>query len=468
MTEMRKGHWDLLGGQAEMWYAQQLDPGNPIFNIVEYLDIQGPLDVDVFETSLRYVLNEIGFYHTRFTQDGENLRQYLSDRDGWPLRFIDLERREDAESAAQEWIRSDMRNAFALADSPLFLQALIRIGRERYFWYQRVHHAIVDGFSGPIVAARFAEVYGSLATGGMYEPKTFQSVEKLISDESAYRGSEGFVRDREYWTRTLADRPEATSLSAEPFSSGLPSSFIRHFEGVTPETALELRRTARRMRTSLAGLVVSAAVAALHKATGSQDVIVGLSASARIGKEQRSIPGMMANILPIRVAVRPDMSLSELVRLTSQAVREGLRHQRYRYADIRRDLRIPNQEPLFGLVVNVMSFEEEFELGGMTSTTHTLANGPIEDVLVSVYNRSMDDDLKIVFNANPERYSAEKNRQNAVHFGRIIEQFVKLPPASSISSLEILSEDERRRVLVGWNDTAWDVPPVAVPWLFER
>ncbi|MFF7987996.1 amino acid adenylation domain-containing protein [Streptomyces sp. NPDC007901] len=467
MTEVRNGHWDLLGGQAEMWYAQQIDPENPIFNIVEYLDIRGPLDVGVFEISLRHVLNEIDFYHTRFTHDGENLRQHLSGRDGWPLRFIDLTRHEDAESAAQEWMRSDMRNPFALTDSPLFLQALIRIEEERYFWYQRVHHAIVDGFSGPIVAARFAEVYGSLAAGGMYEPKRFQHIEKLISGESAYRGSEDFARDREYWTRTLADRPETTSLSAELLSSGLPSAFIRHFEGVAPETALELRRTARRMRTSLAGLVVSAAVAAIHKATGSQDVIVGLSVSARIGKEQRSIPGMMANILPIRVAVRPDMPLSELVRLASQAVREGLRHQRYRYADIRRDLRIPNQGSLFGLVVNVMSFEGEFELGGMVSTTHTLANGPIEDVLVSVYNRSMDDDLKIAFSANPERYSVETNRQNAVRFGRIIEQFVKLPPGSSISSLEILSEVERRQVLVGWNDTAWDVPPVAVPWLFE-
>src|SRR5262249_36108839 len=158
-----------------------------------------------------------------------------------------------------------------------------------------------------------------------------------------------------------------------------------------------LRRAARKLRTSLAGLVISAAAAVLHKATGSDDVVVGLSVSARIGKEQRSIPGMMVNILPIRVTVRPDIPLGELVRLTSQAVKEGLRHQRYRYADILRDLRVPSGDPLVGLVVNVMAFGEDVELRGLTSTTHTMANGPIGDVLLSVYDRSMDDDLKIAF-----------------------------------------------------------------------
>ncbi|MER6531795.1 amino acid adenylation domain-containing protein [Streptomyces sp. NPDC001508] len=468
MSDIRNDHWDLMAGQAEIWYSQQLDPGNPIFNIAEYLDIRGPLDVDVFEVSLRHTLNEAESFHIRFTDDGETPQQYVSDPTGWQLQFIDFTHREDAESAARGWIQSDVRNPFPMVDAPLFVQALIKIGEDRHFWYQRIHHAIIDGFSGPLVAGRLAEVYGSLAAGGSCQPKVSHPIAKLISDDSAYRSSDDFERDREYWAKTLANRPEAASLSTEPLSTRMPFTFIRHFEGVSPEAAVELRHAARKMRTSLSGLVISAAVAALHKATGSQDVIVGLSTSARIGKEQRSIPGMMANILPIRVTVRPDTPLGELVRLTLQAVKEALRHQRYRHADILRDLRIAGRDPLVGLVVNVMSFGEDIEFRGLTSTTHTMANGPVGDVLLSVYDRPMDDDLKIAFSANPERYDEETNRKNTVLFRRILEQFAELAPELPLSRLEVLSEEERRQILVGWNDTARDVYPGTLPELFER
>ncbi|WP_432832392.1 amino acid adenylation domain-containing protein [Dactylosporangium sp. CA-092794] len=468
MSEIRGDHWDLLPGQTEIWYSQQFDPGNPIFNIVEYLDIRGPLDVGLFERSLRHTLDEIEFFHLRFVDDGEKLRQYVSDPGGWEMRFIDFRQHDDAESAAMQWIRSDTRSPFTMVDAPLFVQALLKVGEDRHFWYERAHHVIVDGFSGALVVDRLAEIYRSLATGGTYAPGPARSIAKLIADDSAYRGSDDFSRDRQYWATVLADRPETASLSAAPFAAGLPFTFLRHPEELAPEAAAGLRHAARNMRTSLGGLAIAAAVVTLHKATGAHDVMVGLSVSARVGKDQRGIPGMMANILPIRVALRPGMSLGELVRITAQAVKEGLRHQRYRYADMLRDVRTAGRDPLVGLVVNVMSFGADLALPGLTTTAHTMANGPIGDVLLSVYDRPMDDDLKIVFSANADRYDEGSNRKNAVLFRRILEQFATLAPESPLSRFEMLSGEEHRRILVEWNDTARDVPVMTVPELFER
>jgi hypothetical protein len=66
-----------MAGQLGIWHAQQLDPGNAIYNIGEYLDIRGALDVDVFETALRHAVSEADTFRVRIIGVGESLRQYV-------------------------------------------------------------------------------------------------------------------------------------------------------------------------------------------------------------------------------------------------------------------------------------------------------------------------------------------------------------------------------------------------------
>ncbi len=48
----------LTGAQAGIWFAQQLDPDNPIYNTGEYVEINGAIDVNIFKTALERVLTE--------------------------------------------------------------------------------------------------------------------------------------------------------------------------------------------------------------------------------------------------------------------------------------------------------------------------------------------------------------------------------------------------------------------------
>ncbi|RCK12961.1 hypothetical protein DT075_06980 [Bacillus licheniformis] len=59
----------LSGAQAGIWFAQQLDPENPIYNTAEYVEIKGPLDQELFEKALRHVIKEAESFHARFGED---------------------------------------------------------------------------------------------------------------------------------------------------------------------------------------------------------------------------------------------------------------------------------------------------------------------------------------------------------------------------------------------------------------
>ena len=115
-------------------------------------------------------------------------------------------------------------------------------------------------------------------------------------------------------------------------------------------------------------LVISAAAVYLHRSTGAQEFLIGVPVLGRTGGRQHRIPGMTSNILPIRFSVRAGTSLEEVVRQTSKSVREALRHQRYRYEDMLRDLRLVEGGRLAAFRVNVMSFDYTPSFGGCSAT----------------------------------------------------------------------------------------------------
>ncbi|KOG87354.1 hypothetical protein ADK38_25905, partial [Streptomyces varsoviensis] len=64
----------------------------------------------------------------------------------FPLRVFDARDEADPDAAARAWMRADLDVPFDLAAGPLFAHALFRVADDRWLWYQRVHHAVMDGY----------------------------------------------------------------------------------------------------------------------------------------------------------------------------------------------------------------------------------------------------------------------------------------------------------------------------------
>ncbi|HTX85470.1 MAG TPA: amino acid adenylation domain-containing protein, partial [Streptosporangiaceae bacterium] len=459
-------HRKLMAGQLGVWFAQQFSPDDVVYNIGEYLEFHGDLDVDLFEIALRYTVGEVEAFHLRFCGDGEALRQYIAKSDDWPLHVIDVSSVADPRAAAEDWMRADMHSPVNLREGPLFTEALFKAGQGWFFWHQRVHHIAVDGFSGPVIAARLAQVYASLLAGRLPGDGTLEPLSVLIDADSSYRTSEDFSRDREFWSDVLSDFPGVASISGRqvPRKPGVP---LRHMENIDSGTAADLRMATRRLRTSVAGLMITAAAIYLHRITEAEDIVVGIPVLGRTGRRERGIPGMTSNILPIRLTVRWRTSVEELVRQTSTAVRDALRHQRYQHTDIRRDLNLVDGGALFGLIVNVMSFDYKMRFGDAVVVAHNLSNGPVDDLEVSAYDRSADGSIEISYDANPDLYNVASNKDIAHRFGRILNWIIMASPAEYVGRVEILGEEERREILSGWNEAEVAVPTVTLPGLFE-
>ncbi|MGP4001156.1 amino acid adenylation domain-containing protein [Streptomyces sp. 8N706] len=465
-SDMASRCWNLTAGQLGFWYAQKLDPESPIYNTGIYLEILGAVDADLFERALRQAIGEAEACHLRFVESDDTVIQHVAVSNDWSLNVLDVSSEADPRESAESWMWQDMRSPVAPQEGRLFTQALFKVAADRYFWYQRAHHVAVDGYSSFIIAKRVAEIYTALLCGEPGGEGALGPVESLFAADSAYRDSPERREDRKFWLAALADRAVGVSPSGlRPRKT--PHTFIRHTENCGDLDVTQLHAAARRLRTDFSELVIAAVGVYVYRATGAEEIALGLRVDGRSGSLERGTPGMLANILPVRLSIRPEMSLGTLAEQVSRTVRAALRHGQYRYEDMRLDQKLAGGDPLFGPLIDLTPFERGIRFGGLDTIAHNLANGPFNDVSISVYDRSAADRLQIDFDANPDVYDTESAGKQANRFRRVLESIARAEPDQLVGHTDILSEDERRQLLVTWNDTSRELPEPLLPELFE-
>ncbi|MFF2149183.1 amino acid adenylation domain-containing protein [Kitasatospora sp. NPDC058190] len=455
----------LSAAQREIWFAEQrLASTNSVYRVGEYVRIDGPLDTALFERVVRQVVDEVDALHVRFAEAADEAQQFVRHAPDWPLPRIDVGDRPDPLAAARAWMEDDLRAPTDLARGPLFRYALIDAGAGRHLWYHSYHHIVMDAFGAQLIARRVAAVYTALAEGRARPERSFGTLRGLLDGDAAYRSAEQFGRDRAYWTGLFADRPTTPRL-VEP-SRTAPSEFLRSTTRL-PQARLErLQEAARRARVPWSQLAIAATAAHVHRMTGAQDVVIGLPVAARTDVLLRRTPGMASNVLPLRVSVRPDLSIAELLERVSGRTREVVAHQRYRGEDLHRDLDLTEQAASrYAPLINVMSFDYDLRFGDHPATVHNLSSGLVGDLTIAVWDRRDGSGLQVDFNAHPQVCTRDALTAHQDRFLALLIALTEADPDSPVGRIDLLSSAERRRLAPATG--TGPAPRATLPELFE-
>lgn len=445
----QKTRWALSGAQSGIWFAQKLEPENPIYNTGEYIEINGPIEREYFEIALRQAIKESDTLHVRFGEDQNGPWQVIDPPTNFPLHFIDVSTEENPEQVAKAWMKKDLSCPINLQNEALFNQALLKVASNRFFWYQRIHHIVMDAFGFSLIAQRVSTIYTALVGKHSYDKGVFHPLHPVLEEDRIYRNSEKFEQDRQFWLDRFSDHPEVVSLAERaPRTS---KSFLQQTGYLSPSMTESLYIAARRFKGSWHELIIAATAVYINRLTGAEDVILSLPMMGRLGSKSLNAPAMVMNLLPLRLAVRPNMSFTELLNQISKEIRDVRRHQKYRHEEIRRDLRlIGDNQRLFGPQINVMPFEYGLDFGGSKGITHKLSTGPVDDLSINVYNQSNGNGLRIDIDANPQVYSNEELKIHHNRFVRLLEKIATNENDLPIGNIELLlSEEKKKYYLIG-------------------
>ncbi|WP_157596571.1 amino acid adenylation domain-containing protein, partial [Saccharomonospora saliphila] len=244
---------------------------------------------------------------------------------------------------------------------------------------------------------------------------------------------------------------------------------MRRTEFLDGETAAALRDLASGIGVSLPPVLMATAALYLHAMTGREDILLGVPVSTRLGRTARAVPGMVSNVVPLPLSVTDGASLAELVEQTSARLRETMRHQRYRFEDLRRDLRlVGSEERLVGPEVNIMMFDYDLSFGSSRGVVHNLSIGPSDDLSFVFYQRSDGRGMQIDFDANPDLYGADELAGHQNRFLGFLRRLAATAPDAAVGTLDALGDAERDRVLHRNNDTARELPSATLTESLER
>jgi enterobactin synthetase component F len=467
MIESGNSPLPLTTAQRGLWFSQKIAPG-AIMNIAEAIEICGPISPEIFQQALHQVVAEAEQLRVRIVEQDAKPRQVLRSVYEGDFPYIDMSREADPRAAIDAWMMTELTRPIDLANDPLWVSALLKAADDRYFWYHRAHHIVCDGYGGGLVARRLAEVYTARAEGREPAPNCFCPVGEVLEAEASYRGSRRFERDRDYWQQQLAGMPEAVTLSRNRRGHTLSSDLRRSTGRLSADTSRQLAELGKATGVSLPQVLISLIAAYYQRVTGAGDLVVGMPVSGRINASLRRAVSVCANMVPLRLAFTPEITAAELFTQVSRVVLQALRHQQYRYEDLRRDLGLMGHDQnIAWLSVNIEPFDYHLNFGGATTKLHNLSNGSTEDLMVFVYGHGTENGLRLDLDANPSLYEVSELDEHRRRLTRLIEQ-VLVNPGTPLRQLDIIGDEERHRLLVGWNDTAAAVLDTSLPALVAQ
>lgn len=165
MSAERGTRLHLTEAQLGVWFGQQVDPTNPIFNVGGYVEIHGAVAEDLVEAAVRRTVAEADSLRTRFLTEGEEHWQFVLPSVDWTMPRHDFRAEADPWQAAEAWMREALGRAMDPGSAPLFAFALLAVAPDRHLVFQCYHHLVADSYTIGLLSRRIAEAYTALEAG---------------------------------------------------------------------------------------------------------------------------------------------------------------------------------------------------------------------------------------------------------------------------------------------------------------
>lgn len=442
----------LTEAQEGLWYAQRLDPQNPIFNTGHCTEIRDTLDLPLFIEAVNQTLREANALSLRFIDDEAGPLQYLDEANTPVVDVVHLTGKPDAIVQAQAAMQHDLRTPINPLASPLARHRLFVTGEHHVYWYQRVHHLAADGYGMALIEKRAVQRYQALVE---HRPDgtPLTPFEEVVKEDQAYRAGTRRVDDAAYWHATLKHLDEVTSLSDGPALTAHSILQARR----TLDAALITRMQQRQdeAQCSWPDILTSLVAAYVQRHTGQDTSIIGVPWMGRMGNASARSVATIMNVAPLSLHIDQRQPLNTLFQTCARQLRSARRHGRYRSEQLRRDLGLlGGLRRLYGPMVNILPFDAAYQQSNLNARQEVLCAGPVEDLNFNFRAQPDGSGLRLELEANPNLYSqAELN----AHLDRAICFLSKALHADTLETVQTLGEAEWQHWVHTVNQTAHPV-----------
>ncbi len=463
--------------QEGMLFHYLKDSGRDYYFEQLSLKISGEIDIKCFEQAWNFVIQTNEMLRAVFRYETvENPVQMVLKEHRLEPKYYDFsnKRTEKKQELREEIKTKDRQETFDLRHVP-FRVTLCKIDESRYEMVVSNHHILYDGWSSGIILREFLQSYSDLS-----EQKTpVRPVKNKFKEYLKWLEKQDAVKQEKYWREYLKDFDTASKIPVKHIKAKAKKAEIKgaepHCFRLTGDIKDKLEDFVKRYKITFAALLYASWGLLLQKYNNTNDVIFGTTISGRSAKIKsiEDIVGLFINTVPLRVQTWPDEAISDLLYRINKMLQIREEYESTPLVRIKECINmstaLDTKEELFDSIVVIENYPLDRRLlkekGKLSIDSYSMKEMTHYDLTIGI---TRFEEIEISFIYNEGVFDNESIINMSCHFRKIIQAIVNHPD-TKISDIEIITEEEKNKLLYDFNNTGADYPgDKTIHQLFEE
>lgn len=427
----------LLCKQQQDIYDMEKFSGGSISSICGSMIIKGTESEENISEAINNIIKSNDILRIRIHEENNKTFQDFEDFKTQDFEVLYFEDKNRLDIFAERFSKKPMDISKKLYDIKIIILP------DRYGVIVKMHHIISDAWSFSLFGTQF---YNFLKGK---KSETF-SYKNHIENESKYLNSKRYAKDRSYFFEQFKKCDGATFLNEKNIKA---LNAARKTFTVNKEQTAKLKRFTELNNSSVFS-VFTTALSVLFNRTkmNTERFYIGTAVLNRTSYEDKQTMGMYINTVPMLIELDNESDFLNNLKKVESTVFSVLRHQRFNYDDILKEIR--KEYEFSGRLYDVIISYQNASIVGDDFETKWYSNGvQNESLQIHIDDRDRTGVYKIHYDYQTEKFKEKDIEKFHTHFMNLLFDGIE-NSEKKIINLELLTEGEKNTLLCKFNDTS--------------
>ena len=433
-------------------YEMEKFHGGAISVVAGSMLISGKIDSVKISNAVNQLLKNNDVLRTRIIEKGNNATQEVVNFKEQDFEILEFQTEDEFKNYAKEKAGEPLILTGSLCDIKIIVLP------EKFGIFARLHHIISDAWTLSLMGTQFNKIMCCEA----FEAFSYTG---YIEAEESYTNSKRYEKDKEFFIEQFKKCDEATFLNEKQTSTlkAERKTFV-----ISKEKAEIIRVFAKNNSTSEFLLFLNALSSYINRTKlNKEKFYIGTAVLNRSNFKEKNTMGMFINTVPLLIELENEKSFKENLESIEKTVFSVFRHQKFNYGDVLKTLRqeFDFQEKLYDVM---LSYQNATVEGERFETEWYHCGSQSESLQIHIDDRDNEGIFKIHYDYLTEKFTENEIERLNSHILNLLFDGIE-NENKKLYELNILSEDEKNKLLFEFNDTKADYPKdKCVHELFEE
>ena len=452
---MSKRMYSLTSPQKSIWQTGEFYKGTSIENISGRATILEKVDFKNFEKAINLFIEKNDSFRLKFVIDNTEVKQYVEDYEYITFKKIKVSSEKDVKKIEDEF----SNYIFDVLNSYLFKFVLYEFEDGHGGFIIVMHHLISDAWTSGLVISEIINYYELFKNNEEISLEKSPSYIDYIESEKEYIHSEKFNKDKEFWNQLFETVPQVASIPSLNSNSNSPKAKRKQFI-INKKLMNLVNEFCKTHKVSEFNFFMGILSIYLGRVSLLDEFVIGTPILNRSTFKEKHTAGMFISVVPFKVSLE-NTSFTDFISKISKDFFNIFRHQKYSYQTLLEDIREKHGNSTPNLF-NVMFSYQNMRSNKQTAKTNydskwLFCNNISDDLEIHMYDINDTGNIIMAYDFKCEKYQMEDIYSIHERFLNIINQVLKNGEIK-LNDIEIVTPDEKKKLLYDFNNTKSDYP----------